>query len=337
MSVLFTPIRISGLECPNRIVMPPMVRGTPSMPRDVVETDGRVTDAVVEHYRRRAAAGTGMIIVEATAVDEHGRVWQHGLNAYADAHTPDLARLAAAIRAEGAIAAIQLVHGGPQSSPGLTGVPAVGPSAVSLSAERVPPRALSVREIEGIERRFAEAAVHAADAGFQVVEVHGAHGFLLDSFLMARRNQRTDAYGGSVAGRMRFLLETCRGVRTRLAGRALLGCRISLFNKRDEGFSRQDLAELVRGLEEAGVELLHVSTDGVFRGVFGGQQTIGRCVKDLTAVPVIVAGGVTDASHAERLVAEGHADLAAVGRAMLKDADWVLHAREALGAAGASL
>jgi len=162
------------------------------------------------------------------------------------------------------------------------------------------------------------------------VEVHGAHGFLLDSFLITQRNRRSDAYGGSLAGRMRFLVETCKQVRVRIGSLALLGCRISIFNKLDEGFSQEDLAQLVQGLEKASVDVLHVSTDEAFKGYFGTRKTIGQWVKELTGLPIIVAGGLGDPARAERLVAEGHADLAAVGRAMLQDPEWTRHAREAL-------
>jgi 2,4-dienoyl-CoA reductase-like NADH-dependent reductase (Old Yellow Enzyme family) len=299
------------------------------MPREVVETEGQVTDVVVDHYRRRAAAGTGLVIVEATAVDEEGRAWQHGLNAFADRHTPGLARLADGIRSAGAVAGIQLVHGGPQGSSQVTGVRTVGPSAVAPSVGRPAPRALEIGEIHAIEARFADAAERAVKAGFQVVEIHGAHGFLLDSFLMQARNRREDAYGGSLAGRMRFLLETCRAVRERIGDTVVLDCRISIFNKSGD-FGREDLAELVEGLEQTGLDLLHVSTDGAFKGAFGTHRTIGQWVKDLTDLPIIVAGGLSEPAEAERLVADGHADLVAVGRAMLKDPEWTRHAREVL-------
>jgi 2,4-dienoyl-CoA reductase-like NADH-dependent reductase (Old Yellow Enzyme family) len=300
------------------------------MPRAVVETEGEVTDAVVDHYRIRAAAGTGLVIVEATAVDEDGRAWRHGLNAFADEHTPGLARLARGIRSGGAVAAIQLVHGGPQGSSEVTGIRTVGPSPVPPSIGKPAPRGLEIDEILAIEARFADAAERAVDAGFQVVEVHGAHGFLLDSFLMKARNRREDAYGGSLEGRMRFLLETCRAVRERIRDAAVLDCRISVFNKSSD-FGRRELAELVHALEEVGLDLLHVSTDGAFKRAFGTDRTMGQTVKDLTDLPIIVAGGLDGPAEAERLVTEGHADLAAVGRAMLKDPEWARHARESLG------
>jgi 2,4-dienoyl-CoA reductase-like NADH-dependent reductase (Old Yellow Enzyme family) len=129
-----------------------------------------------------------------------------------------------------------------------------------------------------------------------------------------------------------MLLETCRCVKLRIGGRALLDCRISIFNKREESFSAADLRDLVRGLENAGLDLLHVSTDGAFKGYFGTTRTIGHWVKEITHLPVIVAGGLGDPADAERAVAEGHADFAAVGTAMLDDPDWTRHAAQKLGA-----
>ncbi len=330
VSDLFTPFTIKQTTLRNRVVMPPMVRLGPSLPRDLTDTDGTVTDAVVEHYRRRAAAGTAMIIVEATAVDEGGQVWKQGLRTFADAHVPGLARQAEAIHAEGAVAAIQLVHGGPQANPEVTGRENVGPSAIAPSEGAPTPRALTVEEIQAIEGRFADAASRAVEAGFDVVEIHGAHGYLLDSFLMQERNQRQDAYGGSLAGRMRFLVETCQQVRALIGQDALLDCRISAFNKRDD-FTASDLIELVRGLEQAEMDLLHLSTNGALKNVFGTDRTIGQWARQATALPILVAGRLGDPVDAERAVAEGHTDLVAVGYAMLRDPQWTLHAQQALG------
>lgn len=330
MALLFQPLTIGDVQLSNRIVMPPMVRVARAMDRSVVDTDGRITEAVLEHYGRRADAGTGMVIVEATAVDAGGRAWKQGLNAWDDAHAGGLSQLAARIKSAGSVASIQLVHGGPQGSSAVTGRQTVGPSAIAPSPGKAMPRELSVDEIQAIERGFADAAARVVDSGFDAVEIHGAHGFLLDSFLMKSRNDRTDAYGGSLSGRMRMLMETCHAVVERIGGPALVGVRISVHNKRDEGFSAADLRELVSALVGTGVDVLHVSTDGAFRGYFGTDRPIGLWVKELCDLPVIVAGGLRRPQDAERLLAEGIADLAAVGTAMLRDPAWSRHARDAL-------
>lgn len=324
MTALFTPLTVRKVNFRNRIVMPPMVN-------ESGDEEGRITNAALHYYRERAAAGTAMIIVEATAVDEKGRCWRTGLGAYSERHTSSLQRLSESIRAEGCVAAIQLVHGGPQGAPELAGGETVGPSAVAPSPEALVPRALTVEGIHSIEQLFADAARRAVRAGFQVVEVHGAHGFLLDSFLSSERNLRADAYGGPVANRARMLVETCGRVREGIGPDPLLICRVSVFNKRAEGFSQGDLQVVVQGLESAGVDILHISTDGAFKGYFGTEKSIGKWAREFTRLPVIVAGGLGDPRDAERAVTDGHCDLAAVGTAMMKDADWTRHAAEMLG------
>jgi len=318
MSALFSPITLNGITVRNRVAMPPMVCAV--MPALGVHADdaGGVTPGLLDHYARRARAGCGMIIVEATAVDPGGRCWRGGLGAYTDQQVPGLRQLAECIHAEGALASIQLVHGGPQSS-------------VELSGKKTFPADLSVEEIQTIEGRFADAAARCVDAGFDAVEIHGAHGFLLDAFLSTQRNTRTDAYGGSLDRRMQMLLETCHKVRSRIAGDALLDCRISVFNHLDEGFSAADFRQLVSALEATDLDLLHLSImDGALNDYFGTGKTLGQQAKEITALPIIVAGKLGDPHDAERAIADGHADFAAVGSAMLKDPDWVVHAREVL-------
>jgi len=325
MSALFTPLKVKHLTFRNRVVMPPMVNNNG-------DGEGNPTEAALRYYRERAAAGTAMIIVEATAVDEKGRCWKADLGAYSDQHVSRLERLSKAIRAEGCVAAVQLVHGGPQGSPELAGGEIVGPSAVRSSTDAPVPRALTLEGIHAIQTRFAEAAWRAVQAGFEAVEIHGAHGFLLDSFLSSHRNRRTDAYGGTLGNRARMLLDTCGHVRDRIGGQALLLCRISIFNKRDEGFTSQDFEELIRSLERVGVDILDISTDGAFAGYFGADKCIGKWAKGITRLPVIVAGGLGDPRDAERAVTEGHCDFAAVGSAMLRNPEWTKHAARVLGA-----
>lgn len=330
MSRLFTPISVGDLELRNRVIMPPMVRFVPSMPPEVAKTQGEVTNAVLDHYRRRAAAGTAMIIVEATCVDRGGRAWEDGLLAYEDQHIPALARLADAIKAEGAKACIQLVHAGPQASPTVMEHDTVGPSAIRPTEKGTVPRALTVEEIHAIQENFAKAAARVAKAGFDAVDLHGAHGYLLDSFLSARRNQRTDQYGGSLDGRMRLMLETCRTVINRVGDQVAVGCRFSIFNKLDEGFAATDLEALVGGLTATGLDFLDVSANHSFRGYFDSDITIGQWVKRSTELPIIITGGMIKPEHAERAIVEGHGDMAGIGRAMLTDPDWTQHALEAL-------
>jgi len=324
MSKLFSAIEVKSKCIRNRVTMPPMVSGK-SNPQ------GLVTDEIREHYRLRADAGVGLIIVEATNVDESGRPWSQGLGAWHHDQIGGLASLARTIRGAGATAAIQLVHGGLQASPSISGVSVVGPSTVPHSPDSHQPRSLTATEIEQIETRFADAAARCVKVGFDAVEIHGAHGYLLDSFLSAHTNRRTDAYGGAIENRMRMMVDTCAKAKARI-GDALLICRVSLFNKTSENFTADDFRTLAGGLESSGVDVLHLSTDGAFKPYFDGEKTLGQWAKAMCSMPVVVAGGLGDPLDAERAVAEGHCDFAAVGNAMYEDPYWAKKAREALAA-----
>jgi 2,4-dienoyl-CoA reductase-like NADH-dependent reductase (Old Yellow Enzyme family) len=200
----------------------------------------------------------------------------------------------------------------------------------------VGPNSLSVADILAIEGQFADAARRCIAAGFDGVELHGAHGFLLDSFLSTERNARSDDYGGAIGGRMRLLVETCSLVRARIAEDALLGCRISVFNHLAEGFAPGDLESLVQGIEGAGTDLLHLSVmeGAALDGYFGSDKTLGQWARASTCLPIIVAGRLGNPRDAERAVAEGHADFAAVGSAMLEEVEWTQYAREVLDGEG---
>jgi 2,4-dienoyl-CoA reductase-like NADH-dependent reductase (Old Yellow Enzyme family) len=330
MSALFTPLTVKHLTLPNRVVMPPMVSGGLPELAELADSGGQVSAPLVQHYARRAQAGTALIIVEATAVDEGGRCWPTGLGAWSDDHLPGLRRLAEAIHQGGAVAAIQLLHGGQQANPHLCPQGLVGPSDLPATENRPPVRGLTAEEITAIEQRFVEAALRAVEAGFDGVELHGAHGFLLDSFLSPERNHRTDQYGEDVKNRARTLGETLGQVRAQLPPHILVWPRLSVFNHVGEGFTAEDLREVVRAVETSGAELIHLSTDGALKPCFGEARTLGQWVRGFIQLPLIVAGGLGDPHAAERLVAEGHGDLAAVGSAMLQDPDWTAHARETL-------
>jgi 2,4-dienoyl-CoA reductase-like NADH-dependent reductase (Old Yellow Enzyme family) len=324
MSKLFSAIKVKSKRIRNRVTMPPMVSSKSNL-------QGLVTEEIREHYRLRAEAGVGLIIVEATNVDESGRPWSEGLGAWHDGHIEGLESLARTIREAGATAAIQLVHGGLQASPSIPGVSVVGPSTVPHSPDSPHPRLLTEAEIEQIETRFADAAERCVKAGFDAVEIHGAHGYLLDSFLSAHTNRREDAYGGPIENRMRMMVDTCARARERI-GDALLICRVSLFNKTEESFADDDFRTLVGGLASSGLDVLHISTDGAFKPYFGGEKTLGQWAKAMCSMPLIVAGGLGNPLDAERAVAEAHCDFAAVGNAMYEDPDWAEKARLALKA-----
>jgi 2,4-dienoyl-CoA reductase-like NADH-dependent reductase (Old Yellow Enzyme family) len=298
--------------------------------------DGTATEELAAFYGARAQAGTGLIIVEATASEADGRCWPGGLGAYLPQHREGLARIASAIRAGGACACLQLVHGGPQASHSILGQPGWGPSAVAPNSNFPPPRELPRAALADLQKRFADAAEMAADAGFQAVELHGAHGYLLDSFLSPDRNRRTDEYGGPMENRLRMLTETVARTKERVGERLVIDCRVSFFNHLHEEFGSEDFRAVLWALERAGCDMVHISCDGWSRTYFGTARTQGQLAKELVRMPVIIAGSLGDSREAERAVAEGHCDVAAVGRAMKSTPDWTARACRRLKADGDS-
>jgi 2,4-dienoyl-CoA reductase-like NADH-dependent reductase (Old Yellow Enzyme family) len=307
-----------------------MVRMAPQMPPEVIESDGSVTEAIIEHYRVRARSGTALIIVEATCVDPSGRAWKQGLNAYDECYTDGLSRLAQAITAEGAVAGIELVHAGPQAKPSLCGGVTYGPSAVPASPGEPEPVALSLADILAVEQRFLDAAHRVFAAGFRFIELHAGHGYLLDSFISPVRNRRADAFGGCLENRMRMISDILLRLKVSIGGEAALGARISPFSHAAEGFGPQDVHGMIRILEEAGSDFVDLSTDGVLSRALGSDHTVGQIAHEVTKLPLIAAGGIVTAEDAERALNEGHADVVAVGRAMLSDPQWSAHALKAV-------
>ncbi|MBM3494149.1 MAG: NADH:flavin oxidoreductase [Armatimonadetes bacterium] len=332
MAHLLDPVHLGSVRVPNRIAMPPMVRLAPHVRPDLLQTEGVVTEALIDHYRKRAEAGTGLVIVEATAVDPSGRVWKQGLNAYDASHLDGLRALASAIVTAGAVPGIQLVHGGPQADPNLFGGVAVGPSATPPSIGELEPRELDIATLLHVQGRFVEAAALAADAGFRVIEAHGAHGYLLDSFISPVRNRRTDAFGGSLENRMRMAMDIVLRMKARVGDRVAVGCRISVFNHIADGFGHAELVTMVRCLEQAGSDFVDLSVDRVLRESFGTMKSMGQLAREATRLPVLVAGGLSTPHDADRAIAEGHGDIACVGRAMLANPAWAGRAIEELRA-----
>ena len=325
MAHLLTPLTLAGLTLRNRIVMPPMWSGQ-SKP------DGSVTDKIIEYHRRRAAAGCGLVIIEHAFVHPWGRHTPTQIGVHDDAMLDGLARLAKAVKAEGAAACMQIAHAGSRSSSSLTGHPPVAPSAVRhpYEPDGEVPEALTADGIGEVVSAFGRAAVRAATAGFDAVEFHAAHGFLLSQFLSPLTNTRTDGYGGAVAARYRMHLEVLAEMRRRLEGRIPVFVRLGAHDETPGGLELEDAIATSEALEAAGVSLIDVS------GGLCGSRPAGKAsgyfisyaeaIKARVAVPVIVTGGITEPADADRLVREGRADLVGIGRAMLNDAEWAAKA-----------
>ena len=329
MADLSTPLPIGGLTMRNRIVMPPMAN-------NLADEKGRVTDRLVEHYRVRAAGGPGMIVVEHSYVEPGGRIDVHQLGICRDTHIEGLTRIARAVHDGGALAVIQITHGAARCPSAATGRQPVGPSDVRVPGDPEDPRPFTPDEIAALPGLFAAAARRARAAGFDGVEVHGAHGYLLNEFTSPFTNHRTDRYGGDLVNRLRLVGEVLTAVRDALGDGVLL-YRFGVDDGMPGGITPAMAAEIAPRLVEWGVQLLDCSgglcgsrpanrtTPGYF--VDAAAAVRAAVIAAGRAVPVAAVGGITEPAFADRLVREGIVDAVCVGRAQLSDPEW---ARKAL-------
>ncbi len=329
MSKLFEKIKIGSLELNNRIVMPPM--GT-----QLANPDGTVSPRQIEYYSHRARGGAGLIEVEFSTVDPVQFAAPTQVRISDDKFMPGLAALASAIKSNGARAAIQIHHPGRQASARTTGVQPVAPSAIAGPSPELP-RELTVAEILELEERFAQAALRAKQAGFDAVELHSAHGYLLCQFLSPYSNKRQDDFGGDTRRRARFPLEIVSRVRQRVGNDYPILFRLSADEHVEGGLTLVETRLIARWLEEAGVNAISVSAANHASMEWSIQPMLLRpgClaplageIKKVVKVPVIVAGRINDPLVAERILEQGKADLVAVGRGLLADPDFPRKARE---------
>ena len=340
MSCLFSPLQLRGLTLKNRIAMSPMCQYS--------AVDGVAGRWHQAHYAARAVGGVGMIMLEATAIVPEGRISPADLGIWNESQRDALADLAALISGQGAVPAIQLAHAGrkagisvgwgPQRA--LTdeegGWDPVGPSSLAFSDDYRLPRELTVDELASVVAAFALAAVRAKDAGFQIVEIHAAHGYLLHQFLSPIANQRTDQYGGSFENRTRLLREVVAAVRAIWPEDLPVLVRLSATDWLDGGWSLDQTVELAKQLKGLGVDLLDISSAGLApqaRVPFGpGYQTeFSAAVRKQADIPCAAVGMITAAVQAEHVVRTGQADLVMLGRELLRNPYWPLLAAQELG------
>ena len=326
MVALTDPLIVRRLSLKNRLVLPPMQTGLAS-------ERGEVTERLLEHYARRAD-GPGLVIIEHSYVSKDGQLSQKQLGIYDDSLIFGLARLVESVHRSNVPVAIQINHAGRLAGSKITGTQPVAPSPIPASEEAESPRELSVQEIEIIAERFVSAADRAVEAGFDAVEIHGAHGFLLSQFLSPLTNRRTDEYGKDLEGRMRFPLEVVRKVRAELGDLPLL-YRLGADDQKPNGLTLSDSRKVAVELASEGVDIIDVS-GGLSGSRPPGTQGEGYMVhlaegiKSVVKIPVIAVGGVVTATFADRVIRDGKADLVAVGRAMLNDPDWATKAIRSL-------
>nr|5OGT_A Chain A, Chromate reductase [Thermus scotoductus SA-01]5OGT_B Chain B, Chromate reductase [Thermus scotoductus SA-01]5OGT_C Chain C, Chromate reductase [Thermus scotoductus SA-01]5OGT_D Chain D, Chromate reductase [Thermus scotoductus SA-01] len=338
MALLFTPLELGGLRLKNRLAMSPMDQYSATL-------EGEVTDWHLLHYPTRALGGVGLILVEATAVEPLGRTSPYDLGIWSEDHLPGLKELARRIREAGAVPGIQLHHAGRKAGtarPWEGGKPlgwrVVGPSPIPFDEGYPVPEPLDEAGMERILQAFVEGARRALRAGFQVIELHMAHGYLLSSFLSPLSNQRTDAYGGSLENRMRFPLQVAQAVREVVPRELPLFVRVSATDWGEGGWSLEDTLAFARRLKELGVDLLDCSSGGVVLRVRiplapGFQVPFADAVRKRVGLRTGAVGLITTPEQAETLLQAGSADLVLLGRVLLRDPYFPLRAAKALGVA----
>jgi 2,4-dienoyl-CoA reductase-like NADH-dependent reductase (Old Yellow Enzyme family) len=336
---LLSPLNLQGVALRNRIVMAPMCQYSAE--------EGFANDWHLVHLGSRAVGGTALVIVEATAVSPDGRITPGDVGIWSDAHIEPLARIASFIHSQGAVAGIQLAHAGRKAStaaPWLGGATlktsaeggwhVVAPSAIPFYPDDPVPVALDKQAIDGIVDLFEAAARRALAAGFKLLEIHAAHGYLLHQFLSPHSNQRNDEYGGSLDNRMRLVLRVTERVRAAMPDELPLFVRISATDWTAGGWDIEQSVELSRRLKAAGVDLIDVSTGGNLPTARipvakRYQVPCSRMIRDGADIPTGAVGLITDPKEADEIVTGGDADLVLVGRELLREPYWALKAQHA--------
>lgn len=329
-SHLFSPTRIGGKLVKNRLVMAPMLTGFAGL-------DGEVSSSLIDYYLERALGGVGTVIVEAACIDlPVGLETFHQLKLDHPRHISNLESLSRIIAIHGARSFLQIFHAGRQTSQLITGVQPVAPSPVACPVTREVPRELTITEIEDITERFIRGAGYAAMAGFDGVELHAAHGYLINQFLSPHSNNRNDRYGGTLDNRMRLLLDIIKGIKTNDPG-LLLSVRINIDDFVDGGLVPEESLVICQQMEAAGVDLIHCSVGTYESGLNSIEPSsypeawrtyLSEQVKAVVNVPVVGGGMIRNPQMAEEVIAKGQADLVFLGRSLLADPNWPVKARE---------
>ena len=340
MPHLFDPLAIRSLTLSNRIIVSPMC--------EYSSVDGFSSDWHVVHLGSRAVGGAALVMTEATAVTADGRISPQDLGMYDAGHVPGLARIVRFIHSQKVYAGIQLAHAGRKASTrrpweGIDALPResggwepVGPTSEPFADNYPVPRALRVDEIAGVVDAFREAARRALDAGFEVVEIHAAHGYLLHEFYSPLVNTRTDQYGGSFDNRVRLCLEVVDAVRAVWPERLPVFVRISCSDWKDGGWDIEQSVELARRMRDRGVDLVDCSSGGAVRDARiaigpGYQVPFADRIRRDAGIATGAVGLITEAIQADAIVRDGQADCVLIARELLRDPYWPLHAAQQLG------
>jgi len=348
LPLLFTPIRLGAIDLRNRIVVSPMCQYS--------SAEGGPSDWHLVHLGKFAMGGAAVVFCEETAVEERARKTYGCAGIYADAHVPQYRRINDFIRSQGAVPAIQLGHSGRKAAcnppwenfrpydaedakKGKTPWAGLAPSAIAGRTGGLEPIALTTDGIREVVAAWREAALRALDAGYDIVEIHGAHGYLIHQFLSPLANRRTDAYGGDLAGRMRFALEVTEAVRAVWPKDKPLFFRVSAVDGAGGAWDMDDTVALARELKARGVDVVACSSGGISGPLNmaivprapGYQVPYAERVKREAGIMTCAVGLITEARHAEDILARGQADFIAMARELMYNPNWPVHAAKALG------
>ncbi len=342
-SQLFSPTTIGGMSFPNRIAVAPMCQYSAD--------DGSASDWHLQHWMTLAMSGAGMITVEATGVERHGRITPGCLGLYSDHNEAAAQRTLSAARRvapAGTRFGIQLGHAGRKASvhvpwkgggplrPEEDAWPTVAPSPIPFAPGWQVPEALDENGIQHLVSAWANAAERAVRAGFDFIEIHGAHGYLLHEFLSPLSNQRTDHWGGSLENRMRFILAVTKAVRAVVPASVMVGVRLSATDWTEGGFTIDEAVEVARALKDTGAAYICASSGGGVHDAKvpatpGYQVPFAERIRKEAGIATRAVGLIDDPQFAEAIIAEGKADLVALARALLADPRWPWRAAAALG------
>jgi 2,4-dienoyl-CoA reductase-like NADH-dependent reductase (Old Yellow Enzyme family) len=350
--LLFTPLALRSIQIRNRVVISPMCQYSAK--------EGVADDWHFVHLGKFAQGGAGVVFVEATAVEERGRITHGDLGIWSDTHVPPLSRIAHFLKSQGAVPAIQLAHAGRKASMqrpwhgngplteadrarGEDAWPIIAPSAIPLDNGWLVPAELSRSDLRAIKQAWRLAAERALAAGFEIVEIHSAHGYLLHEFLSPLTNHRSDGYGGDFRGRTRFPLEIAETVRETWPKEKPVFVRVSAVDGVDGGWTLDETVALARELKARGIDLIDCSSGGIAGGATAGrtsptslafQVPFAKRVRHEAEIPTMAVGLIVDAEQAEQILQAGSAELIALAREALFDPNWPLHAAYALGVDG---
>lgn len=337
---LFSPLRIREIEFKNRIFVSPMCQYS--------AIDGVPNDWHLVHLGSRAVGGAGLIIAEATAVCPEGRISPGDLGLWNDQQQVAFERITTFIHSEGAVPGIQLAHAGRKASmdipqqggkllrPGEGGWDVVAPSAIPFSEDYAMPHELTISEIETLIQKFSDSTVRATKAGFKVIEIHMAHGYLIHEFLSPITNHRLDEYGGSLEGRMKFPLQVAKAVRDTFPSSLPVFARISTTDWVEAGWDLEQSIQFCKELYKIGIDVVDCSSGGQVHNAkipvaVGYQTPFAAAIRKIVGIATGAVGLISSAYQAEQILVNGDADAIIIGRDMLRDPYWPLHAAKELG------